>query len=111
MKVGDEAFLYHSSCEVPGIAGIVRIVRAGYPDPTAFERGHHHYDPESDPAAPRWFMVDVKLVRKLERSVTLAQLRAHAQGKLQDLQLLKRGNRLSVLPVSDKSWRFILSLE
>lgn len=111
MKVGDEAFLYHSSCEVPGIAGIVKIVRAGYPDPTAFERGHHHYDPESDPAAPRWFMVDVKLERKLKRIVTLEELRAHAAGKLRDLQLLKRGNRLSVLPVSAPSWRFIRSLE
>jgi predicted RNA-binding protein with PUA-like domain len=111
MKVGDEAFLYHSSCDVPGIVGIVKIVRAGYPDPTAFQRGHHHYDPDSDPDAPRWFMVDVKLVRKLKRIVTLEQLRTHARGQLQDLQLLKRGNRLSVLPVSARSWRFILSLE
>lgn len=111
MKVGDQAFLYHSSCEVPGIAGIVEIVRAGHPDPTAFQRGHHHYDPDSDPAAPRWFMVDIKLVRKLERIVTLEELRTHAQGRLQDLQLLKRGNRLSVLPVSARNWRFILSLE
>ena len=111
MKVGDQAFLYHSSCEVPGIAGIAKIVRAGYPDPTAFERGHHHYDPQSDPAAPRWFMVDVKLERKLKRIVTLEELRTHAAGRLRDLQLLKRGNRLSVLPVSAQSWRFILSLE
>jgi predicted RNA-binding protein with PUA-like domain len=111
MKVGDEAFLYHSSCDVPGIVGIVKIVRAGHPDPTAFQRGHHHYDPDSDPDAPRWFMVDVKLVRKLKRIVTLEQLRTHARGQLQDLQLLKRGNRLSVLPVSARSWRFILSLE
>ncbi|HSD75495.1 MAG TPA: EVE domain-containing protein [Steroidobacteraceae bacterium] len=111
MKAGDQAFLYHSSCEVPGIAGIVEIVREGYPDPTAFQRGHHHYDPESDPAAPRWFMVDVRLVRKLKRIITLEELRAHAQGKLQDLKLLKRGNRLSVLPVSARSWKFILSLE
>ena len=111
MKVGDEAFLYHSSCEVPGIAGIVRIVRAGYPDPTAFQRGHHHYDAESDPDAPRWFMVDVKLVRKLKRIITLDELRAHAHTKLQDLRLLKRGNRLSVLPVSARNWKFMLSLE
>jgi predicted RNA-binding protein with PUA-like domain len=111
MKVGDQAFLYHSSCEVPGIAGVVEIVREGYPDPTAFQRDHHHYDPESDPAAPRWFMVDVRLVRKLKRIITLEELRAHAQGKLQDLRLLKRGNRLSVLPVSARSWKFILSLE
>jgi predicted RNA-binding protein with PUA-like domain len=111
MKVGDQAFLYHSSCEVPGIAGIVEIVREGYPDPTAFQRGHHHYDPESDPATPRWFMVDVRLVRKLKRMITLEELRAHAPGKLRDLRLLKRGNRLSVLPVSTSNWKFILSLE
>ena len=82
MQVGDGVLFYHSSCEVPGIAGIVKIVRAGYPDPTAFERGHHHYDPESEPASPRWFMVDVKLERKLARIVTLEELRTHAAGKL-----------------------------
>lgn len=110
MKKGDRAFLYHSSCEVPGIAGIVEIVREGYPDPTAFDREHHHYDPDSDPRAPRWYMVDVRLVRRFARIITLAELREHAAGRLKDLRLLKRGNRLSVLPVSAKSWAFILSL-
>lgn len=110
MKKGDRAFFYHSSCEVPGITGIVAVVRAGYPDATAFDPKDHHFDPESDPNAPRWFMVDVKLVRKLDRSITLDELRRHAGGKLKDLQLLKRGNRLSVMPVSAKSWKFILSL-
>ena len=61
MKKGDTAFFYHSSCEVPGIAGIVRIVKDGYPDKTAFDRKHHHYDPESKPTDPRWYVVDVKL--------------------------------------------------
>jgi len=111
MKKGDGAFLYHSSCEVPGIVGIVEVVRAGYPDPTAFDRKHHHYDADSDPSAPRWFMVDVRLVRKLARIITLDELREHAQGKLQDLRLLQRGNRLSVIPVSARSWAFILALE
>ena len=111
MKRGDEAFLYHSSTDVPGIAGIVEIVKEGYPDPTAFERGHHHYDPDSDPAEPRWFMVDVRLKRKFSRSVTLEELRTHAKKQLKDMVLLGRGNRLSITPVSDAQWRFILSLE
>ncbi len=110
MHKGDQAFFYHSSCETPGIVGIVAVVRAGYPDKTAFDPKHHHFDADSDPSAPRWFMVDVRLVRKFARIITLDELRAHAQGKLRDLQLLKRGTRLSVLPVSAKSWAFILSL-
>lgn len=110
MKNGDRAFFYHSSCEVPGITGIVEVVRAGYPDVTAFDPKDHHFDPDSDPDAPRWFMVDVKLVRKLERNITLDELKRHASGKLKDLQLLKRGTRLSVMPVSAPSWKFILSL-
>jgi predicted RNA-binding protein with PUA-like domain len=110
LKRGDEAFLYHSSCEVPGIVGIVRVVREGYPDPTAFDPRDHHFDPASDPRAPRWYMVDVKFVRRFARVVTLEELRQHSGGALRDLQLLKRGNRLSVLPVSAKSWKFILSL-
>lgn len=111
LAVGDEAFFYHSSCEVPGIAGIVSIVRAGYPDASAFNPKDDHYDAGSDPASPSWYTVDVHLKRKLDRVITLEELRAHEKGKLRDLQLLKRGNRLSVLPVSAKDWRFILSLE
>jgi predicted RNA-binding protein with PUA-like domain len=111
MKRGDEAFLYHSSTDVPGIAGIIEIVKEGYPDPTAFERGHHHYDADSDPAAPRWFMVDVRLKRKFPRVITLEELRRHEKKQLKDMVLLRRGNRLSITPVSDAEWRFILSLE
>ena len=111
MKRGDEAFLYHSSTEVPGIAGIVEIVKEGYPDPTAFERGHHHYDPDSDPAKPRWFMVDVRLKRKFSRVITLEELRRYEKKQLKDMVLLRRGNRLSITPVSDAEWRFILTLE
>ncbi len=111
MKRGDEAFLYHSSTDVPGIAGIVEIVKEGYPDPTAFERGHHHFDPDSDRCEPRWFMVDVRLKRKFSRVITLEELRTHAQKQLKDMVLLRRGNRLSITPVSDEQWRFILSLE
>ena len=110
MRKGDQAFFYYSSCPEPGIAGIVRIARASYPDPTAFEAGHEHFDAGSDPKNPRWFMVDVQLVRRLPKLTSLEQLRAHAAGKLKDLALLRTGNRLSVMPVSEAQWRFILTL-
>jgi predicted RNA-binding protein with PUA-like domain len=111
IKKGDLAFFYHSSCDVPGIAGVVSIVRGGYPDATAFDTKHHHYDADSKQDSPRWFVVDVKLVRKLKRVITLDELRAHAEKKLKDFVLLRRGNRLSVMPVTNKDWDFILTLE
>ncbi|HTE41689.1 MAG TPA: EVE domain-containing protein [Steroidobacteraceae bacterium] len=110
MKEGDQGFFYHSSCAVPGIAGIVTIVREAYPDKTAFERGHDHYDADSDPTNPRWFAIDVQLERKFSRVVTLDELRAHAGGKLKDMVVLKRGNRLSITPVTKSEWQFVLSL-
>jgi predicted RNA-binding protein with PUA-like domain len=108
---GDLAFLYHSSCAVPGLVGTVRVVRAAYPDLTAFDRRDEHFDPASDPAAPRWFAVDVQLQRRFKRVITLEELRAHANGKLRGMTLLQRGSRLSVMPVDGTHWRFILSLE
>ena len=111
MKKGDLAFFYHSSCDVPGIAGIVSIVKEGYPDETAFDAKHHHYDPDSKKDAPRWFVVDVKLVRKFGRIITLDELRQHAANRLKDFVLLRRGNRLSVMPVAKKDWEFVLTLE
>ncbi len=111
LQKGDEAFLYHSSCAEPGIAGIVRVVRAGYPDHTAFDPQHAHHDAGSTPDQPRWYMIDVQLLRALKRIITLDELRRHQQTKLQDMQLLRTGNRLSVMPVSDAHWRFILTLE
>ena len=111
MKKGDQAFFYHSSCDVPGIAGIVSIVKEGYPDQTAFDPKHHHYDADSKEDAPRWFVVDVKLVRKFDRIITLDELRQHAPKALKDFVLLRRGNRLSVMPVTKKDWDFVLTLE
>jgi predicted RNA-binding protein with PUA-like domain len=107
---GDQAFLYYSG-EEPGIVAIMRIVREGYPDPTAFDRKHHHYDAGSDPKDPRWFMVDVQLKRRLARIITLAELRAHAARELKGMLLLRPGNRLSVTEVRSAHWKFILSLE
>ena len=111
MKKGDTAFFYYSSCEVPGIAGIVRVIKEGYPDKTAFDSKDDHYDAESDPKRPRWFVVDVKLVRKMKRLITLDELRRHASDELSEMRLLQRGNRLSVTPVSQLEWDFILTLE
>jgi len=111
MKKGDQAFLYYSSTDVPGIVALLKIVKEGYPDPTAFDRKHHHYDPDSDPAEPRWFMVDVQLERRLKHVITLEELRKHATKELKNMVLLRKGNRLSVTPVEPAEWKFILSLE
>jgi predicted RNA-binding protein with PUA-like domain len=111
MRRGDQAFLYYSSCEVPGIVAIMQIVKEGYPDATAFDRKNHHYDPDSDPKNPRWFMVDVQLKRRLKHVITLAQLREHATKELKGMVLLRPGNRLSVTPVEERQWKFILTLE
>jgi predicted RNA-binding protein with PUA-like domain len=108
---GDEAFLYHSSCELPGIVAIVRVVRAAYPDPTAFDRRDAHYDAASSKHAPRWFAFEIRLKRRFKRVITLPELKSHAQRELASMMILRGGNRLSVTPVSDAQWRFILSLE
>ncbi len=110
MKKGDRAFFYHSSCDVPGIAGIVTIVREAYPDQTAFDSKDDHYDADSDPENPRWYAVDVKLEEKFVQVLSLEKLRAHDKGKLSGMVLLKRGNRLSITPVTKTEWAFINAL-
>lgn len=110
-RKGDQAFLYHSSCDIPGIAGVVSVVRTAYPDPTAFDKKHDHYDADSDPANPRWYVVDVQLKRRLKRVITLDELRQHETRELREMLLLKRGNRLSITPVSKAQLEFIHSLE
>lgn len=109
MKKGDLAFFYHSSCPAPGIAGIVKIVRAGYPDHTAWDPASEHFDPKSSPTKPVWYMVDVQLVRAFRHPVLLTTLRQ--QPALRHMPLLQRGNRLSILPVTEKEWNTILKLE
>lgn len=111
IKKGDKVFFYHSNCPEPGIAGIAEVVREGYPDHTAADPEHPHFDPGSDPENPRWFMVDIRFERKLSRVISLKELRNYADSSLSDLLLLRRGNRLSVMPVSKRCWRFILGLE
>jgi predicted RNA-binding protein with PUA-like domain len=107
LKAGDRAFFHHSSCEAPGIYGTMEVVRAGHPDPTQFDRKSSHYDAGSDPANPRWYQVEVKLIEKFARPVTLDALREHARGALRNLVVLRRGNRLSVMPVTAAEWKFI----
>lgn len=107
MKVGDRAFFYHSSCPEPGIAGVVKVSRLAYPDETQFDPGSEYYDPKASRENPRWFNVDVKLEKKT-RLVGLPELRAHKE--LASMQILKRGNRLSITPVAAAEWQFIVSL-
>ena len=109
MRKGDLIFFYHSNCDVPGIVGIAKVHKEGYPDPTAFDPEDKHFDPKSDPEQPRWFLVDVKYVRKLKRTIPLTELKA--QPELAEFALVKRGNRLSVMPVSEAQWEFILGME
>jgi predicted RNA-binding protein with PUA-like domain len=109
MKKGDLVFFYHSNCDEPGIVGIMKVFREGYPDFTAFDPKDAHYDPKSDPENPRWFMVDVRHVRKLKRTISLKELKTYDE--LHEMPLVKKGNRLSVMPVSEDQWNFILQLE
>lgn len=109
MKVGDGVLFYHSNCEQPGIVGLAGISRAAYPDPTQFDPKSHYYDAASSQEVPRWLVVDVKFKRKLKRVIPLVELKA-AQA-LQDFALVRRGNRLSVMPVNKSEWDFILSRE
>jgi predicted RNA-binding protein with PUA-like domain len=111
MKVGDQAFFYHSNCAEPGIVGIMEVAKESYPDHTAFDPTHRYYDSKSDPENPRWLLVDVRYVRHLRRCIRLAELKRYADGPLDGMRLLNRGNRLSIVPVSAEQWDFILTLE
>jgi predicted RNA-binding protein with PUA-like domain len=109
MKLGDQVLFYHSNCDIPGVVGIMEIAKEGYPDPSAFDASDKHFDPKSDPDNPRWIHVDVKFVRKLKRVISLSELKACPE--LESFALVRRGNRLSVMPVTAEHWAFILSLE
>ena len=109
MKVGDGVLFYHSNCDEPGVVGLAEIRSEAHPDPSQFDPKSDYYDAGSKREEPRWLLVDVGYTRKLKRTITLAELKDKPQ--LQDLALVKKGNRLSVLPVSRTEWDFILSLE
>ncbi len=104
MKVGDGVLFYHSSCAEPGIVGIAEVASTPYPDPTQFDEKSHYHDPKSRREDPRWQLVDVKVLKKT-RNLTLPELRANPA--LEDLTILKKGNRLSITPVEPQHWRVI----
>ncbi len=108
MKKGDLGFFYHSSCKVPGIVGVVEIVKEAYPDHTAHNPKEKYYDPKSTEKNPRWFMVDVKFKQKFKEIITLESLRTVKT--LSDMVLLRKGSRLSIQPVSKKEWNAILKI-
>jgi predicted RNA-binding protein with PUA-like domain len=110
MKVGDRVLFYHSNCKPPGVVGIAEVASEAYPDHTAFDPNEKYFDAKSDPDNPRWLMVDIRFVRKLDRMITLEEIKSHAE-QLEGLPLIRRGNRLSVMPVSGEHWDFILNLE
>lgn len=107
MSVGDKVFFYHSSCPEPGIAGLAEVSQKAYPDRTQFDPAHKYHDPKATPENPRWFNVDVTLVKKT-RLLSIAELRNHPE--LATLRILQKGNRLSITPVDPREWEFILKL-
>ena len=109
MRIGDEIFFYHTSCKEPAIVGISKVCSTPYPDPVQFDKKSRYFDPKSTQEEPRWILVDVEFVRKLDVPITLTQLKTHEA--LEDMILTRRGNRLSIMPVSDEHWDYILGLE
>ena len=110
MQVGDHVLYYHSNCKPPGIVGICEVVSEPYPDHTALDPQSKYFDAKSDPADPRWVMVDVRFVRRTKRLISLDEIKQHAD-RLDGFPLIRRGNRLSIMPVTKEHWDFILTLE
>ena len=108
MNTGDQVLFYHSNADPPAIVGVAEVVRTAYPDPTQFERGHAHYDPASDPANPRWDLVDIRHVETFQTPLGLDSLRR--ESALKGMVLLQKGSRLSVQPVTAAQWRHVLTL-
>ena len=109
MQVGDGILFYHSNCAEPGVVGIAEVATEAHPDPTQFNKRSDYYDPASKPEEPRWLLVDVRFKRKLKRTITLNELKGSEE--IEEFTLVRRGNRLSVMPVTRAQWDFILGLE
>jgi len=109
MRVGDKVFFYHSNCAAPGIVGIAEVATDAYPDPSQFDPKSKYFDPGSSRDNPRWMLVDVTFVKKLKRTISLDELKADPV--LDGMALLRKGNRLSVMPVEAAHWKHILTLE
>ncbi len=108
MQIGDKVFFYHSNCQPPGIVGIAEVIKTAYPDFTAWDPNSEHPDPKSTQENPRWFMVDIFFKQTFPKILALEELKRYPQ--LDKMLLLRKGNRLSVLPVSEKEWCFIREL-
>ncbi|MBL8263423.1 MAG: EVE domain-containing protein [Xanthomonadaceae bacterium] len=111
MQVGDGVLFYHSNADVPGVYGIAEVACTAYPDPSQFDRKSKYFDEKATREQPRWELVDVRYVRKLKRPIALDDIRAHADALGEDFALIRKGNRLSVLPVTAAQWKTLLSLE
>ena len=111
MQVGDGVLFYHSNTGVPGVVGTATIASPAYPDPSQFDPKSDYHDPTSSREEPRWLLVDVAFDRKFTRTVSLDELKRHADRLGDEFALIRRGNRLSILPVTAAQWKFILSLE
>ena len=111
MRVGDGILFYHSNTKVPGIVGTATVASPAYPDDTQFDPRSHYHDPKATREEPRWFLVDVAFERKLSRTIALDEIKWHADSLGDEFALIRRGNRLSVFPVSAAQYKFLLSLE
>jgi len=111
MQVGDGVLFYHSNCKVPGIAGIATVASKPYPDDTQFNPKSHYHDPKSTLEQPRWHLVDIAFDRKLKRILSLDEIKQHADALGEEFALIRRGNRLSVFPVSAAQYKYLVSLE
>ena len=109
MRVGDKVFFYHSNCAEPGIVGVAEVATDAYPDPSQFDPKSKYFDAASSRDNPRWMLVDVKFVKKLKRTLSLKELQA--EPALAEMALVRKGNRLSVMPVGAEEWRHILAME
>jgi predicted RNA-binding protein with PUA-like domain len=107
MKIGDGVLFYHSNCDEPGVVGIAQVSKLAYPDRLQFVQGHKYFDPKATPENPRWFNVDVKLIRKT-RLLSLKEMRENPH--LHSLRILQKGNRLSITPVDPRDWEAIIQL-
>jgi predicted RNA-binding protein with PUA-like domain len=110
MRVGDGVLFYHSNAPVPGIYGLAEVASAAYPDPTQFDPASDYHDPASKREEPRWDLVDVRYVRHLKTPVSLDTIRQHADALGEDFALIRKGNRLSVLPVTAAQWKLLTGL-
>ena len=108
MRIGDLAFFYHSNCKVPGVIGIMKVVAEAHPDPTQFDPQNKYFDPKASVDAPRWFCVDLKFVEEFDSVIPLDAMKANPA--LADMALVRKGNRLSVMPVTESEWEAILAM-